>query len=503
VLNKAAKKIPTDHVLWVHAAKLEEAEGNYDLVPKLIRKGLKNLSGASIKDDSGVSKSVKITREQWLKEAYDSEMSGSIVTARALIQETLYEGIDDKSDIDESKRIWFDTAGQFLDRGAIECSRAMLLCACEELKTDHFAWLKAIKLEEEHGNVSKLGNIIKKSLDHCSDIELFYLMYAKHLWKKEKNVDSAIGVLNEGLVKHDSEQEIYLALIKLHKEKRDYETARKLLQKGRTKCDSERIWMQSAQLEREIGNNEQAAKILETAIEKYPGFYKLYLISATLKTDLQDFDEARKVYEASVKACKQTPYLWICYAQMEQALQNFAKARAILQKGRIKLPKNELLWLETIRLEIRADNLKVATHLCSKALQQCPESGKLWALAIELEPVQQRKAKSLQAIKACEQDANVCVAVSKLFWREKKYDKTHRWLKRAVALDKDLGDAWGYLYKYEIENGDEKSQAESLDECINSEPHHGEEWCMVSKDVYGWRLTTEEILKLVIERIQI
>jgi pre-mRNA-processing factor 6 len=127
VLNKAAKKIPTDHVLWVHAAKLEEAEGNYDLVPKLIRKGLKNLSGASIKDDSGLSKSVKITREQWLKEAYDSEMSGSIVTARALIQETLYEGIDDKSDLDESKRIWFDTAGQFLDRGAIECSRAMLL----------------------------------------------------------------------------------------------------------------------------------------------------------------------------------------------------------------------------------------------------------------------------------------------------------------------------------------------------------------------------------------
>lgn len=92
---------------------------------------------------------------------------------------------------------------------------------------------------------------------------------------------------------------------------------------------------------------------------------------------------------------------------MEQSLENYTKARAILQKGRIKLPKNDLLWLETIWLEVRADNLKVATHLCSKALQQCPQSGRLWSLAIELEPVHQKKAKSLQAIKECEQDPYV------------------------------------------------------------------------------------------------
>lgn len=79
------------------------------MVSKLIRKGIKNLK-----------KNVKITRDQWLKEAYEAEMSASVVTARALINETLYEGIDDHEDMDENKRIWFDTADNFLARGAIE-----------------------------------------------------------------------------------------------------------------------------------------------------------------------------------------------------------------------------------------------------------------------------------------------------------------------------------------------------------------------------------------------
>mmetsp|Transcript_12140 Transcript_12140/g.13836 ORF Transcript_12140/g.13836 Transcript_12140/m.13836 type:complete len:226 (+) Transcript_12140:1116-1793(+) len=225
-------------------------------------------------------------------------------------------------------------------------------------------------------------------------------MYAKHLWKQDKNIDAAISILQDGLHNLDSEEELYLALIKLYKEKRQYDEARQLLIKGRQKCDSNRIWMQSAQLEREVGNSDQARKIIETAIEKYPTFYKLYLIAATLKIEEGDNEGTRKIYEEATKQCKPNPHLWICYARMEQSLENYSKARTLLQKGRIKLPKNDLLWLETIWLEIRAENLKIATHLCSKALQICPDSGRLWSLAIELEPAQQRKAKSSLAYKA-------------------------------------------------------------------------------------------------------
>ena len=195
-------------------------------------------------------------------------------------------------------------------------------------------------------------------------------MYAKHLWKKMNDVDEAINVLKAGLHNHETDEEIYLALIKLYKQKLQFDEARELLVKGRTKCDCDRIWMQSIQLEREVGDIEQAQKLLTTAIEKYQSFYKLYLISASIKYQLGETDEARKIYENAVKNCKPNPILWKEHAVMEINEGNFTKARTILQKGRIKLPKNDILWYDTILLEVRADNMKVATHLCSKALQQ-------------------------------------------------------------------------------------------------------------------------------------
>jgi len=97
----------------------------------------------------------------------------------------------------------------------------------------------------------------------------------------------------------------------------------------------------------------------------------------------------------------------------------------------------------------------------------------------------------------------VGITLAKVFWAEKKYDKTHKWLKRAVSLNKDLGDAWAYLFKYELENGTSEAQEEVLKECIECEPSHGELWCSVSKQVPNWRMTSEEILKTVRDLIQI
>lgn len=94
----------------MHAAKLEEAQGGDGVtVGKILKKGIKNLN-----------KYVKITRDQWLKEAFDAEMSMSTVTAKSIIEATLYVGIEDINDIDENKKIWLDIAENFLNRGAIE-----------------------------------------------------------------------------------------------------------------------------------------------------------------------------------------------------------------------------------------------------------------------------------------------------------------------------------------------------------------------------------------------
>lgn len=47
------------------------------------------------------------------------------------------------------------------------------------------------------------------------------------------------------------------------------------------------------------------------------------------------------------------------------------------------------------------------------ALQECPSSGPLWAEAIFLEAKPQRRTKSLDALKKCEHDPHVMLAVAK------------------------------------------------------------------------------------------
>ena len=43
----------------------------------------------------------------------------------------------------------------------------------------------------------------------------------------------------------------------------------------------------------------------------------------------------------------------------------------------------------------------------------------------------------------------------RLFWSERKINKAREWFQRAVKIDPDLGDAWAFYYKFELEHGTE------------------------------------------------
>jgi len=133
----------------------------------------------------------------------------------------------------------------------------------------------------------------------------------------------------------------------------------------------------------------------------------------------------------------------------------------------------------------------------AKALQQCRTAGVLWAEAIAMEPRAQQKTKSSDALKACDNDAHVILAVSRLFWRDRKEEKARSWCNRAVTLDPDFGDAWGNYYAFELQHGVPEQQQEVLRRCIAADPHHGDEWTSVSKDTRNIYKTTEQILKAV------
>ena len=88
-------------------------------------------------------------------------------------------------------------------------------------------------------------------------------------------------------------------------------------------------------------------------------------------------------------------------------------------------------------------------------MQECPTAGILWSEAIFMEARAQRKTKSVDALKRCEHDPHVLLAVAKLFWSERKVNKAREWFNRAAKLDPDLGDTWAYFYKFELQHGTE------------------------------------------------
>jgi len=49
------------------------------------------------------------------------------------------------------------------------------------------------------------------------------------------------------------------------------------------------------------------------------------------------------------------------------------------------------------------------------------------------------------------------MAIGHIFWAENKPNKTRKFLNQAVTLDKDNGDAWANLYKFEKQYSTQES----------------------------------------------
>ena len=181
VLNQACEQMPTDHTIWITAAKLEESQGNLTSVEKIVSRAIKKLS----------SHGVKVRREDWLREAVVAEGAGSVVTARAIIKETMMYGVDeglqegtlsDKDKVKILKRVWNENAEACITQGHIETARAIYFNAVHLHPNKKSLWFNSIKLEEEHGSKQNLTDILKRAKSSTKHV-FFYLKLAKHLWK--------------------------------------------------------------------------------------------------------------------------------------------------------------------------------------------------------------------------------------------------------------------------------------------------------------------------------
>ena len=486
VLNQARRKLPAERAIWIAAAKLEEAHNHNDIVDKIISKGVKTLE----KHDAIVS------RNQWLKEAEVAESAGAPLTSAAIVKHTIGVGVD----AEDRQRTWLDDCSSALSRGAVATARAIMTTSLSAFPTKKALWLQAVDLERKHGTSSSLDEVLAAASERLPRAEIFWLVRAKEKWMSG-SVDDARDILTAAFAANPDSEAVWLAAVKLEWETGEYERARVLLQRARERASTKRVYMKSALLEREYRKFDDALKLIEEGVAKFPSYEKFYMMGGQIYgDDLNNIEKARDFYQRGLKICPQCEVLWIMASLLEEKY-NVVKARSILDVSRLKNPQNPILWTHTIRLERRTGNDKMAATLMAKALQECPNSGLLRAESILYSPKPEQKSRCADAIKRCPDDPLVISAVASLFVSERKYDKARKWLERAIALNPDIGDSWALYYSFERSYGTTEAQQHILERCKKAEPKHGERWCSVAKDMKHRRKSTEEILKLVATQV--
>ena len=496
VLNQAREAIPTEPAIWLTAAKLEEAHGHgAELVDRIVSKAVRSLA----------SYQVVIDREAWLKEAESAEQAQAPLTCAAVVRHTIGLGVE----VEDRKRTWLDDADACLARSSIATARAVYAHALSIFPNKKELWKRACSLEKKHGSPQQLQETLKKAVECCPQAEVLWLMAAKEQWLAG-DVDGARETLGDAFEANPDSEPVWLAAVKLEWENDERERARALLARARSTAPSARVWLKAALLERECEDFDAELQLLDEAITSYPSFHKFYLMAAQACESenkgsdkrLGDMKAARDFYQRGLKKCPKCAALWIGAAALEEKAFGATRARSVLELARSRNKGTPSLWLAAMRLERRHGHQKLAENLQAKALQECESSGELWADCISTAPRPARKGKSLEALKRCDNDARVIVAVANLFVSERKHNKARKWFARATALEPDLGDAWAHAYFFEVKDGTDQTRQDLVDRCVAAEPAHGELWTSVAKDPKNARLDVASKLRLCAEKLK-
>jgi pre-mRNA-processing factor 6 len=501
VLNRARKALPADHAIWVHAAKLEEAERG-DECPQatidiLVERGIKTL----------IKNGAVISNEKWLKEAENSEMSGSVKTCKAIVKAAIKN--DKETNPSDVMQLWMNFCEISTSDGCIQTSRSILEELVNLFPDDTHLWIEWIKLEQTYGSDKTIGEVLEKAVKSRSHNDVFWLMYAKHKWLTE-SINSAKTLLENALKEHPGNEDILLAMVKLEKEDNNYNRAEEILKKAREneESSSAKIWMQSVQLLRETGKYDAALKMCEEGISRFTKFYKFYLIKAQiLYNNLNNRQEAITTYEECIKD-KELGLNSLFYINFRKLYkENQGTARSILERGLINIPQGDqisrnIIYADFVKFELEMGNSTSAKLTLNRGLKELPESGLLWSLAIEMEPAQTKHSKAADALNKAANSEYVMTAIANVYVSEKNIEKARKWFDNAVRTNKDFGDAWIYYYKAELTIGERDHADSVINRCEKAKPRYGDLWTSISKKVENWKLKTQDILIKAIDLIK-
>jgi pre-mRNA-processing factor 6 len=536
VLNRALVHHRAEPSVWITGAKLEEAHATSSEntgVPAHTSADTRNAAALSA-NVSGVdavvvptpvtrliSRAVQtlsnddsiVKRERWLSEARDAETAGYPATCHALVAAALGIGVDDV----DRKRVWHDDAAAATDVACYETARAIYGRIVSSFPGDVSVWRTFAEFESRFGSRKQLGCVLESGVACCPRAEVLWLMSAKDRWTCD-GAASARKVLTRAFQANPESEAILLAAAKVEIEVGEYARARSLFAKARSSTPSARVYMKSAILERQTRSQRAQLELLDEGVEKFPSSPKLWLMLAQLHeqmpvnagSPLREGQQcgdpvARAVYADGLRECPNCVPLWCGISRLEERNGMITKARAILERGR-KACRGEddvdKLWAESVTLEVRAGGVSSAGQsMLSRGLKECAASGRLWGLAISMEPRAQQRARSVDALKRCDQNAYVMMEVAKLFWRERKVEKARDWLHRAVKTDAELGDAWALLFAFESVHGSESKRTEVADQVRAVSPKYGDVWPAIRKRPGNEGVDVVGVLRMAAEQV--
>jgi pre-mRNA-processing factor 6 len=494
VLNKARLANPTSFEVWGAAARLAETTGKGS-VDTIIKRAVQSLA----------RESAMLKREEWITEAEKAEIENYILTAGALIRETLGYGIDED---DDRKSLFLSDAQASISRGKYETARAIYAYALRIFPTSEKLWRASTDFEKDHpSNESSYVQLLEKSTEACpSSVQLWLsLAKAKLSAGGDEGINAARVTLGKAFNQLSSNEDIWLAAVKLEADNGHVSEGRQLLQTAREQAGTDRVWYRSVAFERQYGKDDGslALDLVDSGLQLYPKQAKLHMQKGQIYLSQGMILQAREAYNIGTRACPTSVPLFILLSRLEEADKKVVKARSVLERGIGASPKSAELRLEQIRVERRAGNLPQAKVLMAKALQALPTSGVLWSESIwHLEPRTQRKPRSLEAIKKCDNDPTLFVTVARVFWGERRLDKAANWFEKAILLDADLGDTWAWYLKFLLQHGTEEKTKDTIAKAVSNEPKHGELWQAVAKDPKNTGWGTEQILKRVANLVE-
>lgn len=489
ILNAARKAIPTSWAIWVHACRLQEELGKVGVCDKIMERAVKAL----IKENAMPS------REDWITQAELCEEEGDVVTAGSIIKATIGWKLDED---DDRRDIWLEDAKNSSAHGRHAVARAILAHAVSIFKNSTTVWHASADLEKHHGSTEALLDVLEQAVRACPNSESLWLLYAREMWQAG-DADGARKVLGRSFEKLPGNENLYTRAVDFEVDAEEYDQARTFLQIARESAATDRIYMKSAVLERQLGAYDAALDMCNQGLQTWPASWKLHAIKGQIYESLGKLKEAQEALSLGTRAAPKAPVLYILLARLQERAGAIVKARSTLDRGRQHNPTDPPLLVEAVRLERRQNNLPAANKLMAAALQAAPASGLLWAEKIlHLEPRTQRKPRALEAIKKVEKDPLLFVVVARIFWTERRLDKAATWFTKAVVLDPDFGDAWVWYYKFLRMHGTQEKQEEVLARVVAAEPRHGEVWQAVRKEPENFRKGVDEVLKIAAERAE-